>query len=473
MVQTLSYAQWKDKHKSSPKYSNLSKAEWKARYDSYVASTNAGRAPLAQYAPKTAQKKNPPARQTGGNGSRGKSQASSQAASLGFKLNPQSHDYLTALSNPFCPRLRNVGYPQPVVGGSLKWRSFARATLSTNTAGFGYLQICPGLTGWSDQIGVGYSLVGNVQATDAVPGSFAPVVGVQSGTTAMTGGPMSSAAAGLLGPNTFVRLLALGARIRCDAPLLNKAGSIKTFCLPLMNSDAFGITGNNLLTAFPNYTQWYQANIADSPWFSTTFSPAFPQLQLDAGLAGFDTWQMQGGLMPIQSLINNGSCTMGIIISGAPSQTFDFDVVGWHEMFGQVVLGNSYSTPTYADPLGLSIIEGVTQTQSLNTMTKTATGAVDASNILSSVGESIKTVLGKIDPTTVISSMFGGKSGSSAAASVTPTPVVGPELSGYAADAESLASRLAALQMPSVPGLSSSSAELSDAIPAALEALAL
>lgn len=388
-------------------------------------------------------------------------------------MNPKTHDYLTALTNPFCPRLRDVGYPCATVGGSLKWRSFARATLQTNAAGFGYLQICPGLTGWSDQIGVGYSLAGNLMAADAVPGSFAPAVGVQSGTTAMTGGPMSSAAAAALGPNSYARLLALGARIRCDAPLLNKAGSIKTFCLPLMNADAFGVTGNALLTAYPNFSQWYQANIADSPWFSTTFSPAFPLVTTDpSGSAGFDTWNMQGGLMSIQNIPDNGSCTMGILISGAPNQTFDFDVVGWHEMFGQVVIGASFATPTYADPLGLAVVQGVTQSQSLNTMTKTSTGAVDASNILSSVGDSIKTVLGKIDPNTVISSFFGGKT-TNAGSTVTPTPVDGPELSGYTADAESLAERLAALQMPSVPGSVSSTSALSDAIPTALEALAL
>ncbi len=476
MVQTLSYAQWKDKHKKSPKYSNLSKSEWRARYDSYLAAVSAGRAPLAQYLPKAPKaKKNPPARQTGGTGSRGRSQASALASQLGFKLNPKTHDYLTARTNPFCPRIRDVGYPVPVVGGSLKWRAFARATLQTNANGFGWLLLTPGATGWSDLQGISYSLAGNLQATDAIPGSFAPNVGVESQISAMTGGPMSSASAQATGPNSFVRLLALGARIRCDAPLLNKAGSIKTFSLPLMDQDAFTLTGNQLLTTFPNYTQWYQANIADSPWFSTIFSPSFPLIQNTVGLIGQDTWQMEGGVMQIGSIVglaDQASCTMGIIISGAPNQTFDFEVVGWYEMFGQIVLGNSYSTPTYADPIGLSVVSGVTQTQSLNTMTKTATGAVDASNVLSEVGNSIKTVLGKIDPASVLSSMFGGKS-STAASTVTPTPEVGPELSGYSADVESLQNRLAALQMPSVPGTEASSSVLSDAIPTAMEALAL
>ncbi len=476
MVQTLSYSQWKDKHKQSPKYSNLSKSEWRARYDSYLASVSAGRAPLAQYLPKSASgKKNPPSRQTGPTGSRGRSQASSLSSSLGFKLNPKTHDYLTARTNPFCPRIRDVGYPVPVVGGSLKWRAFARATLQTNANGYGWLLLTPGVTGWPDLSGISYSLAGNTQATDSIPGSFAPAPGVQSQVTGMTGGPMTSAAAQSLGPNSFVRLLALGARIRCDAPLLNKAGSIKTFSLPLMDQDAFTLTGNQLLTTFPNYTQWYQANIADSPWFSTVFSPSFPLIQNTVGLIGQDTWQMEGGVMQIGSIVglaDQVSCTMGIIISGAPNQTFDFEVVGWYEMFGQIVLGNSYATPTYADPIGQSIVQGVTQTQSLNTMTKTATGAVDASNVLSAVGDSIKTVLGKIDPASVLSSMFGGKSGS-AASTVTPTPEVGPELSGYSADAESLATRLAALKMPSVPGSVSSTSELSDAIPVAMEALAL
>lgn len=473
MVQTLSYAQWKDKHKLSPKYANLSKAEWKNRYDSYVASVKAGRAPLAQYLPGTrSAMKNIPSL-SGAKKNKGRQAASSQASSLGFKLNPKTHDFLTARTNPFCPRIRDVGYPVPCVGGSLKWRSFARATLETNAAGYGYIIITPGQAGWPDQNAIAYSLAGNTQAADAVPGSFGPNLGIESQVSSMIGAPMTVASAAAQ-VNSFVRLLGLGVRIRCDAPLLSKAGSIKTFSLPMINQDAFGLTGNQLLTIFPNYTQWYQANIADSPWFSSTFSPSFPNVN-SVTIAEFDTWQQEGGTMAVTGIAsgsNYGSCTMGILISGAPNQTFDFDVVAFNEMFGSVVLGSTFATPTYADPIGTSIISGVTQTQSLNTMTKTATGAVDATNVLTAVGNSIKTVLGKIDPVSVLSSMFGGSS-TSASTNVTPTPEVGPELSGYAADVDSLAARLAGLQMPSVPGMVDSSATLSDAIPTALEALAL
>lgn len=473
MAQTLTYAQWKDKHKSSPKYSNLSKAEWRLRYDSYLASMQAGRGPLVQYLPGTrSAKKNPPSRSglTGKN--KGKQSAYSQAAALGFKLNPKTHDFLTARTNPFCPRIRDVGYPIPCVGGSLKWRAFVRGTLQTNAAGFGAVLLIPGMTGWPDQLAVSASLATNTQATDSIPPSAAPVGYSAYG---MQGAPMTSAAAQSLGPNSFVRLLGLGVRIRCDAPLLDKAGSIKTFSLPLIDQDAFTLTGNQILSTFPNYSQWYQANIADSPWFSSVWSPSFPAGLPSSGLVGQDTWQMEGGVMQINSIVgaaDQASCTMGILISGTGGvQSFDFEVDGFYEMFGQVVLGSTLATPTYADPLGSSIVAGVTQTQSLNTMTKTATGAVDASNVLSSVGESIKTVLGKIDPMSVLNSVFGGQSAS--ATTITPTPQVGPELSGYAADADSLAARLAALQMPSVPGTVSSSSALSDAIPTALEALAL
>lgn len=472
MVQTLSYAQWKAKHKSSPKYANLSKSEWKSRYDSYVASMQAGRGPLVQYLPGTRSvKKNPPSLSAMKGKNKGRQNAISQANSMGFKLNPKTHDFLTARTNPFCPRIRDVGYPLPCVGGSLKWRAFVRGTLQTNAAGFGAVLLIPGMTGWPDQLAVSASLSTNTQATDSIPPSAAPVGYSAYG---MNGAPMSSAAVAALGPNTFVRLLGLGVRIRCDAPLLNKAGSIKTFSLPLIDQDAFTLTGNQIISTFPNYSQWYQANIADSPWFSSVWSPSFPNLSTSP-FGPSDDWQMEGGVMSIDSIVtagNQNSCTMGILISGTGGvQSFDFEVYGFYEMFGQVVVGSTFATPTYSDPIGSSIVQGVTQTQSLNTMTKTATGAVEAGSVLSAVGESIKTVLGKIDPTTVLSSMFGGKS--TAATTITPTPEVGAELSGYSADAESLASRLAALQMPSVPGTVSSSSALSDAIPTALEALAL
>lgn len=468
MVQVLSYPQWKEKHKNSSKYQGLPKAEMKRRYESYVESARNGRDPLSKYLPKNTTKR-PPAR-SGGSGARGKSQVRSQASSLGFKMNPKTHDFLTARTNPFCPRIRDVGYPCPVVGGSLKWRSFARATLQTNDAGFGWLLVCPGMAGWPDKYSVGYSLATNTRTTDSVPPWLSNAG--QGDAVGMSGGPMTCAAAATPGPYTFVRTLAVGARIRCDAPLLEKAGSIKTFSLPLIGEDAFGFSGTTLLTDYPNYCQWYQANIADSPWFSTVFSPAFPNVP---GTYTQDLWNMEGGAMSINAV--NGaatqiSCTMGILISGAPNQTYDFEVVSWHEMFGQIILGNSYATSTYADPIGLSIVSGVTQSQSLNTMTKTATGAVEASNVLSAVGQSVKTVLGKIDPMSILSSVFGGAP-TNTTANITPTPEVGPELSGYGADAESLAARLAALKMPSVPSASASESFLSDAIPTALEALAL
>jgi hypothetical protein len=473
MPQTLTYAQWKSKHQSSPKYSNLSKTEWRLRYDSYLASMQAGRGPLVQYLPGTKSvKKNPPSRSGMTGKNKGKQNAISQANSMGFKLNPKTHDFLTARTNPFCPRIRDVGYPAPCVGGSLKWRAFVRGTLQTNAAGFGAILLIPGMTGWPDQLAVSASLSTNTQATDSLPPSAAPVGYTAYG---MQGAPMTSAAAQALGPNSFVRLLGLGVRIRCDAPLLDKAGSIKTFSLPLIDQDAFTLTGNQIISTFPNYSQWYQANIADSPWFSSVWSPSFPNFTASPALIGQDTWQMEGGVMQINSIISaadQASCTMGILISGTGGvQSFDFEVYGFYEMFGQVVLGSTFATPTYSDPLGSSIVQGVTQTQSLNTMTKTATGAVEAGNVLSAVGDSIKTVLGKIDPMSVLNSVFGGTSTS--ATTITPTPQAGAELSGYAADAESLAARLAALQMPSVPGTVSSSSALSDAIPTAMEALAL
>lgn len=441
----LSYAQWKQKHANSTKYQIMPKSEQKKRYDSYVASVSGGAAPKAQYATKTSTKKKIPSVLIGGTG-KGRSKAVAAAGLNGYIMNPKTHDFLTARSNPWCPRIRDVGYPAACAAGSIKWKAFARGTLQTNADGFGYIQICPGLSGWSDQNSVAYSLSGNTLATDSTPGSFGPAPGIQSGLSGMKGGPftLASLSAAPVAGSTFVRVNALGCKIRCDAALLSKSGSIKTYVLPLMSADAFGISGADMLTTYSQWTQWYQANIAESPWFSAIFSPPFPLLpQRMSATAGQDAYQQESGSMSIEQIYDNASCTMGIMISGAPSSTYDWDVTGWYELFGTAVFGSSFSTATHSDPIGQGIVEAVSQSQSINTMTKTATGATEATGFLTSLADGAKSVLGQIDAGSILKSFMGNSS--TPAATVSPTPVAGPEM-GFSGDVDAFIASL-----PDVP----------------------
>lgn len=447
VVNILSYSQWKTKHAASPKYQALPKTEQKKRYDSYVLSMNSGNSPKVSFQKSASSKKKSVPSVLRGGTNKGKSAAQAAAGLNGYTMNPKTHDFLTARSNPWCPRIRDVGYPAACAAGSIKWKAFARGTLQTNAAGFGYIQICPGLSGWPDQNCIAYSLQGNALASDTTPASFGPFPGVQSGLSPMKGGPF--ALGGLTPPiivdSTFCRVNALGCKIRSDAALLLKAGSIKCYALPLMGADAFNISGADMLTTYSQWTTWYQANIAETPWFSTLFSPPFPMLPQRQGASfGQDQFQQEGGAMSLDQIFNNASCTMGIMISGAPNQTYDWDVTGWYEVFGSIVFGSSYSTPTHSDPIGQGIVESVSQSQSLQSMTKTATGATEATSFLSVLADGAKSVLGQIDAGSILKS-FMGSTTSAPAADVSPTPVAGPEM-GYSGDVDAFIASL-----PDVP----------------------
>jgi len=123
---------------------------------------------------------------------------------------------------------------------------------------------------------------------------------------------------------------------------------------------------------------------------------------------------------------------LGILVVGAaPGTIFDFEVVGFYELFGGTQLVSIGATPTYSDPAGLSVIEASTNNVAVNALAKNEDGAVTASSILSSVS-------GAVDQM----SKFGQTLTNALSPSV---PDVGTST------IEDLEARLGALQMPSVP----------------------
>lgn len=166
------------------------------------------------------------------------------------------------------------------------------------------------------------------------------------------------------------------------------------------------------------------------------------------------------------------SCTLGILISGAPNVVFDFDCSCWMEMFGAVTTGISYTTPSYADPLGVSVVEGVTAKVPMNIAEQTTNGSASASSIMSGVYNAAKTVFGQSDVSKYLADALSGAGATIPAAQSEPANV--PDLQGASQDmgidstVDSLWSRLAGLKMPSVPGAdaTSSSASIEEALSA-------
>lgn len=420
----LTEQQFIQKHANSPKYQGLTSAQKKARYQSYVASVQAGTGPKPKYSKKNTSTSALLGRL--GGQSAGKSAARNAASSMGFKLNPKTHDFLTARTNPWCPRLSQVGYPGPAGGGSVKWRGVARGTLQTNAAGFGYIMVSPSLSAFLDQNSISYSTSAYTGASDAFPGTFSPV---GAAFAALQEGPYNLAALNVAPQNasTFLRVNAMGIKIRSDVALLDKGGSIKTLVSPLISSDIFTVTGTQIITTYKRWSKWFQANVADSPWYSALFSPAYP---LMPGAVN-DVFQQEGGAFALASISTNDSVSMGILISGAPNATFDFDVTGWFELFGSAIIGVSFATPTYADPIGQQVVASLSEQNPLNSIPQTTSGAASASSVMSSIMSSAKTILGDFDPMEYIGSLLGGNTSNTAN---TAAPSAAPELEGYMSD---------------------------------------
>lgn len=465
----LTFDEWKTKHNNSPKYAKLSKEQKRRRYNDYLQSVRASGGsggPLLGSVGKTS-------KALGTRGSLSAPFSTNAGAKvlalragrmLSMPINPRTHDLLTARSNPWCTRIRQVGYPVNVPAGSVKWNARARGTLQCNAAGFGYIMVSPGFSGFPDNPCISYSSgPAYTAAADAFPASFNPPGSTQTG---MAGSPSTFASISA-NPyqvsSTWVRLLALGVKVRSNAALLSKSGSIKTVAAPFMNTDILAWTGANLLQTMPLYTKWFQANEADSPWYSALFSPSYPTMlsgsQTAGGVGLFDTWQLEGGVMSVASIDDGvqSSPTMGILISGAPNAVFDYDVSGFYEAFGSAFTGISFLSPTFSDPPGLSAISDVTATTPMNAQQQTSEGSASAASVMGGLSSAVKAVAGSSSVQGYISSFLGSLGGAKEISS--SEPISAPSLEGSLADfgldegstIDDLTSRLAALKMPSVP----------------------
>jgi hypothetical protein len=177
----LTKEQFYARHANSSAWSALSKEEKKRRWKSYLASTS-DKSTIPAPRPATQVIKGGPS----GGQNKGKAAYTKLANFYGYRMNPRTHDFLTARCNPFCPRISNVGYPDAVPGGTVKSRGFARFTVMTNAAGYGYVGCSPsGLVSGSNYISYSASSA-FTGAADQFPSSFA---GPGQAATGFTGLP--------------------------------------------------------------------------------------------------------------------------------------------------------------------------------------------------------------------------------------------------------------------------------------------
>lgn len=426
--EVMTYKQFVAKHKASGTWMELPDSEKRKRYEDYLSSgpnpkwyvNNPAAAAGAQKVKLS----------TGPNGGTriGKSAASAIAKQYGLKMSPQTHQYLTALSNPFCPRLQNVGYPMSGGVPSYKFRAFARGQMVLGVNGTGYIMADPVAAVAVDIPAVSYSDTALYPGGAAFPGSAAGV--------GQANVPINSpvATTTTLASSTAYRLVAMGIRIRSEVALLEKAGSCISTLNPLQNSDLFGVTSQQALTDFWKTTKWTPLNTADSAWHSVLWSATMPNGPVAGPAPSFG-----GSAATIYQTLASAPSTEGnysigiLVVGGQAGQVYDFEVVGFYELFGGNLLVQISATPTYSDPTGVATIEASTQNVSINAMSKNEEGAVTAKSILSSVGNAVSNM-----------STIGQQVTNAINSAV-------PNVGSTTSTLQDLEARLAGLKMPSVP----------------------
>jgi hypothetical protein len=395
----LNKAEWMAKHDSSAKFKALPKAEKERRYKQYIE-----QGPDPMYA-----RKNATTRESSNQVTRYKKQAKTSKSvtdalhmALGAAISPGGHDYLTARFNPFCPRLQNVGYPDPCPGGSRKGRGFTEVTMQTNAAGFGFVCMSTDACAANQASYIMYS----TGAWTATAGGFPPATGA-TGTvrTVLFGVPLG--AADDVFETLMFRKIGFGIRIRNETALLNKAGLATSVDFP---------GGGDLLNANTdswfrsNFPYWVTANVLNegrSPWISAIWTPKSPADAVLTYLGGATTpnlgilanWDAQNSVKgPLANTAGPSYAPrwdLGICISGAPSATFQVQIVGFYEYVGTQYIPQMISslTPTFSDPLANEAAEQTTRQVSTNILPKNSEGAVTMSGILDTVGGVVKTAI--------------------------------------------------------------------------------
>jgi len=384
----LNKQQWLAKHASSTKFQSLTAAEKERRYEQYRAS-----GPNPKFAAKTVGLGSA-GKQLGKLRSVSKRSASVVAAlqqAMGATHTAQGHDYLTARFNPFCPRLRTVGYPDPSPGGSLKVRGFLDVTVVTNAAGVGFIA-CSTDAGANFENPSVYYTSNAIAWTGTAPATFVP--SGAPGTTSV-GLPTPLGSGDDVNNSIFFRKLGYGIRIRSETALLAKAGIATFIDLPgttgLLGN---GLSDNDYRSLFPN---WVTSTVLDegrSPWMSAIWSPKNPNdamlTFMPSAAVNTHNWDSANAVKgPLGAMANpiKNRFDLGILINGAPSSTFQAQVVGFYEYIGNQRnnLMVTMMTPSYSDPVVAAAAAKSMAAAPANVMPRNTDGAVTMSSIFNSV----------------------------------------------------------------------------------------
>lgn len=442
----LTYEQFLAKHSKSAKWQSLPKSEKKRRYQQYLASPNSA------YAATTgASSSKIRSTSSGGGKAKGKTAYAALCEALGLKLSPATHDYLTALYNPFCPRLTSVGFPDGAPNGSQKVRAWARFQVVTNAAGHGYVFYNPIACAAVNVAGVSYSSASTYTgATDAFPPSAS---GTGQTNINLSGVPYATSSVGATG--LMWRHVASGVRIRSTQAMLSKQGECKAFCNPVPDGDVFAVTGSDILGIYYKYAKWYQMNTADTPWFSAIWSPSAPSAgQFVRNAVVADVPAANAIYADLTQAASFGAYSTGLLIAGAPNAVFNCEVIVYYEYFGSQIALQGLTTPSISDPLGVSAASTMATVSTPNAAERTTDGSVSFSSIMSNAASVAKTMSTFLGGSSKDVSSINGMTVEQMEAYLPSVPTAAPEaaslvegssLGGFLADAVEAAPALLAM----------------------------
>jgi len=367
----ISFKEFEERHKASPKWQNLSKAERQARYQSYVSSV-AGASANRQSGPKR--------QKTVKKMLKADRKASKKSSKVGGTavgaLSGPSYDYASVLHNPFL-NVPPVGYPMSGNAPSFKYRGFAVGQMTVGANGSGQVTMSPLICANGAAQGIRYT---NTAASNCPGDRFMPPSATGTVTAALNV-PLTASSGGAA--QTLIRMVAAGIRIRSAQALLEKKGECISLMIPISGLDIDNITFQAALTDYRNFASRHPLNIPESPWFSALWSPTEPPGQLISSSNPRFSQSADAVYDNLSTLSTFTQTNLGIAVQGAtPGDIFEWEAYGWYEAFGAAALVTSNSTVTPSDPAGVSLISAAVSKQSINAMTKNVDGAIPASTVV-------------------------------------------------------------------------------------------
>lgn len=303
--------------------------------------------------------KRPPAQPPKKKQSKGRSaavrKARGQTVGMPLPLSPCAQKYALAISEPFHPNATGACVPSFPSRNSQKVTAFIRGTLTTSsTTNVGFIAVVPTL---ANDGTVAWTTTSAFNGT-TLAGSGAGVVPRTLPNLPWSTASLLSSSGGSVPPAISGRIVSIGVRLWYSGTELNRGGVTYALCEP-NHGNLLGMDATNLGA----YVECVKASVSrDKPAYVFTAGIDAEECQYpehdSAATAGFPDVRVypfsQGAPATATSLV--GAAPLAImIVSGAPSSNFEFEIVEHVEYVGAA--SSAMATPSHSDANGFQMVQ--------------------------------------------------------------------------------------------------------------------